>query len=194
MTRFGLGHPIGLLAVGAVGMLVVLIALACNAWAGETSFSGGLGGLFVFESEGVFDVTSYTLGVAYRPDRITETETPVDVIRDDGTAGVDYVPTTITENSPFLFWTARAIRDGAGDVDFIGVGYSVWRPEWAGLEIIPIVSGTIKYIDADHAKLGAYGGVRIPFSVQTQNYQLEFGGGWEGDNPLVGVALTFATK
>jgi len=173
------------LGLGLLASAFLLGGLVYSAVAGETSFNGGLGGLFVFEDGGVFDVSSYSVGVTYRPDRVEDVSTLVKG---------KVVTTALVAPSPFMFWTNRVIRDNAGDIDFVGLGYSIWSPTFAMLEIIPEVAGTIKYLDNDKARLGAYGGVRIPFSAGGNAYRLVFGGGWEGDHALVAVSLNFATE
>lgn len=159
-----------------LGLIIAVISVGSYASAGETSFDGGYGGLFTFRDDGTISASAYSLGVAYRPDIVSTV------------AGK-----TIGGKSRLLFWSNQIIRDGDRDVNFTGGGFSFG--EWEGVEIIAEGSAVFTgFPGADAVTVGAYGGIRLPFTVQTQRFQFKLGGGWDGIDPLLLIILNFATK
>lgn len=149
----------------AVVVILVLAALPVSA---KTTLNGGYGGLFTLRNDGTFSASSYHLGATYRPD-----------VEGDAV-------------SPFMFFDNHIVRDGAPDLNMIGGAYSVYTWTAGGLELILEGAAVFKTIENNTAKIGGYGGARVPFTAMGKQMRFHVGGGWDGDDPILAVALNFA--
>lgn len=158
-----------------IGILVVLI-LALPAVADDTfTFNGGYGGLFVFQDDGTWSTSSFDLGATYQPEVINLTAKGPEAA-----------------SSPWIFWDNQAVRDGAPDINMIGLGYRLYDWPSAGLSFYLEGAATLKGIEADKVKIGEYGGLRVPFTAAGKSMRFHVGGGWDGDDPILVVRLNFA--
>ena len=162
--------------IGVIALVATLVLLANYAFSQDeeiwdvdnVQFSGGTGGYFLFDDSGTATSLSYNLGLTYIPDHLT----------------------TFAQ-SPLAFWTNQVVRQGSYDMNMTGIGYRLYTWDEGGISLYLEAAGTTKRIAEDKYKVGAYSGVRIPFSVSGQAFRFTAGGGWDGDDPIMVLALNF---
>jgi len=163
-----------LVAILAV-LLLALPALADDVVDDTFTFNGGYGGLFAFQEDGTWSTSSFDLGATYQPEVITS---------EFGKA--------IVTSSPWIFWDNHCVRDGAPDLNMVGLGYRIYSWGSAGLAFYIEGAAIMKGIAEDRVKIGEYGGLRVPFKAMTKNMRFHLGGGWDGDSAILVVRLNFA--
>ena len=171
----------------AIFTVLAVLLTATALTAGDTSFSAGVGGWFVWEQgEHGLAMSSIPLGIRYTPDIITN-ESDLTSLR------AAYVPTPGV--SRLSFSVQHVVRDGAADVSLIGGSYALWQFLSAGVEICPEVSAVIKYVGSDRALLGFCGGIRVPFTIggPDQMYEIRLSGFYDGESPGAQIGLVFLT-
>ena len=174
------------IGLGILACAFLLGGLVYQAVAGETSFNGGYGGLYTWNGGNSFSGSGFPLGVTYVPDRVVD----VPQTNKNGTT-IGVIQEIVS--SPLFFSTTQVVRDGDPDLNFTGVGYRLYNWRTAGVEIYLEADVALKLVSADTYKVGGYGGIRVPFEVNTQKFRFQVGGGWV-DDPIFVFAINFATK
>jgi hypothetical protein len=164
---------------GIVFALVILLAAALVE--AGTGFTGGAGEVFTWHQDSKTATGAvYQLGAFYRPDDVENT-----------VAGRGLTKTTVSPAN-FVFWTSQAIRDGEPDLNFLGIGYSLWK--WPSLEILFEGAAVTKTLGAGIYKLGGMAQLDLPFTAAGQHWAFKVGGGYDGEFPILTLGLGFATQ
>jgi hypothetical protein len=162
--------------VGGILAGALVVAL-CSTVSADVNFNGGYSGFFEWETphSNVATGSAFDLGVTYRPDAV-ETLAPNKYQ---------------VKPESFEFFANGVVRDGQSDIGMIGGGYSLVNLK--SIEFILEGAAVEKQIDEGHYALGAYAGLKMPFTTLGQTFAFTVGGGY-CSNPIMVIGLNFLSQ